>query len=208
MASLLFSKNRMLELAQRYLTRWQHAAEEQQTEEQQRPKVAPPAALHEAAPPPAEEAAAAAVPAVSGGAEPRSARLEALLAQLPPAQASELRELLHLPPAADAEAAPTTMTPPWVSRSRAALMRQQGLLSSGPMAFGAVYDALQAAAAHALPAVAAEKQLSLSRENAMVWLAPLCAALLLAAALFFAGVRHGQHAALASVAAAAVMPRN
>jgi hypothetical protein len=198
----------MLELAQRYLTRWQLAAEEQQTEEQQRPKVAPPAALHEAAPPPEEEVAAA-VPAVSGGADPRSARLEALLAQLPPAQASELRELLQLPPAADAEAASTTtLTPPWVSRSRAALMRQQGLLSSGPMAFGAVYDALQAAAAHALPAVAAEKQLLLSRENVMAWLAPLCAALLLAAALFFAGVRHGQHAALASVAAAAVMPRN
>jgi hypothetical protein len=201
----------MLELAERYLTRWQHAAEAsmveaQRAEEQLHPKVAPPAALHEVVPPPAE-----AVPSASHGVEP-SARLDALLAQLPPAQASELRELLHLPapaapPPATGEAAPT---PPWTLRSRAALMRQQGLLSSGPMAFGAVYDALQAAAAHALPAVdtasSRHKQL-LSREVLMAWLAPLCAALLLAAALFFAGVRHGERAALASIAAAADMPR-
>jgi hypothetical protein len=129
----------------------------------------------------AAEATAAAAPGIVADVVPRK-QLEVALAQLGPAEASKVRNALQLPAlgASSLHDAGGNVT----------ALRHDSLISSGPVAFGAVYDALQAAA----QTLAAEPAQSWRNRAVLLSLAPflLLLTLLLAACLFVAGLRYGR----------------
>ena len=190
----------MLEFAQRYLSRWQAAAATDARRVQSPPAAAPTAHIQQGpsaaaeAPPLATAVAAVAEEGQTGDV---SARLEALLAQLEPAHAAELRVLLRLQQPAEDFHRRDDEVDEELSRSHAALMRQQGLISSGPMAFGAVFDALQVAAQKSVGERLdlETKHIRLAVVVMLLALATILPLALLGASLFRAGVRHGRSAA-------------
>ncbi len=195
-------------MAQRYLARWEAAAAADAARGKAR--APPPAAGEEtlAAAPPAAAAPADVVPL---------ARLEAVLSQLEPEEASHIRQALHIgspsrPVAVkgvpgvegllpEEERAVTEDEMTHVPAKEPSL-RHQSLISSGQVTFGAVYDALQMAAQTLAPAPTVKQtwRKRLAGWLTLAWLTLaslvlLAVLLLLGVAMYRAGVRHGERMA-------------
>lgn len=194
-------------MAQRYLARWEAAAAADAARGKAR--APPPAAGEEmlAAAPPAAAAPVGVVPL---------ARLEAVLSQLEPEEASHIRQALHIGPPSRPVAVKgvpgvegllpeerlvaedeTTHTP-----AKEPSLRHQSLISSGQVTFGAVYDALQMAAQTLAPAPMVKQtwRKRLAGWLTLAWLTLaslvlLAVLLLLGVAMYRAGVRHGERRA-------------